>query len=226
MSATTSVQERLSESFGFVEVYSLSASLGVADAMCKSADVKLVGVEVNGAGGMGIKVTGSTADVRAAVDAGVHFATQMNTLTGHSQYHQYPGDARKLVYSEQKFSRIMSSYDHLLPDGSGFIPVLQTSTGKPVTMAEHDAIGMIETQGLVGMLEASDVMLKAADVQLVGVDKIGAAYVTILVKGDVAAVRAAVEAGVAAVERVGGKLILSHVIPRPHKELISLLPKG
>ena len=91
-------------------------------------------------------------------------------------------------------------------------------------MAHQDAIGMIETQGLIGMLEASDVMLKAANVEVIGKEKIGGAYVTVMVKGDVAAVTAAVEAGGAAVEQVGGKLILSHVIPRPHDGLAKLLP--
>ena len=92
-------------------------------------------------------------------------------------------------------------------------------------MDAQDAIGLIETQGLVGMLEAADAMLKAASVELIGMEKIGAAYVTVMVKGDVAAVKAAVEAGTQAVERVGGKLILAHVIPRPHGEVLSLLPR-
>ncbi len=93
-------------------------------------------------------------------------------------------------------------------------------------MADHEAMGMIETQGFVGLLEAADAMLKAADVHVVAKEKVGAAYVTVIVKGDVAAVRAAVDAGRAAVERVGGKLILAHVIPRPHEELAALLPPG
>jgi len=86
------------------------------------------------------------------------------------------------------------------------------------------ALGLIETQGLTGVIEAADAALKAADVTLVGKEKIGAAYVTIMVKGDVAAVKAAVEAGGKAAEQVG-KLISTHVIPRPHPELASLLPE-
>ncbi|HOW72331.1 MAG TPA: BMC domain-containing protein [Phycisphaerae bacterium] len=92
-------------------------------------------------------------------------------------------------------------------------------------MAAQDAIGFIETQGLVGLLEAADTMCKAADVKIIGKEKIGAAYVTVMVTGDVAAVNAAVRAGAAAVERIGGKLILAHVIARPHDELAALLPK-
>jgi microcompartment protein CcmL/EutN len=86
------------------------------------------------------------------------------------------------------------------------------------------ALGIIETQGLTAVLEASDAMLKAANVTLVGKEKIGAAYVTVIVKGDVAAVTAAVEAGAQAVGNLG-KLVAAHVIARPHDDLIALLPK-
>lgn len=86
------------------------------------------------------------------------------------------------------------------------------------------AIGIIETQGLTAVLEATDTMLKAANVTLVGKEKIGAAYVTVIVKGDVAAVKAAVDAGAKAVGNLG-KLIAAHVIARPHEDLVALLPK-
>ena len=80
-----------------------------------------------------------------------------------------------------------------------------------------EALGMIETRGLVAMIEASDAMVKAAKVTLVGWEKIGSGYVTAMVRGDVAAVRAATDAGAAAARRVG-ELIAVHVIPRPHPE--------
>src|SRR4051794_31479557 len=81
-----------------------------------------------------------------------------------------------------------------------------------------EALGMIETRGLVAMIESADAMVKAANVQLVGWEKIGSGYVTALVRGDVAAVRAATDAGAAAARRVG-ELIAVHVIPRPHSSL-------
>jgi microcompartment protein CcmL/EutN len=87
------------------------------------------------------------------------------------------------------------------------------------------ALGMVETQGLVAMLEAADAMLKSADVELVGKEKIGAGYVTVIVRGNVAAVKASVEAGTAACQRVGGKHVASHVIARPHADLARLLPR-
>ncbi len=88
-----------------------------------------------------------------------------------------------------------------------------------------DALGMIETKGFVGMVEAADAMVKAAKVELVGYEKIGGGYVTCIVRGDVAAVKAAVEAGARGAERVG-ELVSTHVIPRPHANIDLVLPLG
>ena len=88
-----------------------------------------------------------------------------------------------------------------------------------------DALGMIETKGFVGMVEAADAMVKAAKVELVGYEKIGGGYVTAIVRGDVAAVKAATEAGQRAAERVG-ELVSVHVIPRPHANVDPVLPLG
>ena len=85
-----------------------------------------------------------------------------------------------------------------------------------------EALGMIETKGFVGAVEAADAMVKAANVVLVGREYIGAGYVTVLVRGDVGAVKAATDAGAAAARRVG-ELVSVHVIPRPHKELEQVL---
>ncbi len=86
------------------------------------------------------------------------------------------------------------------------------------------ALGMIETKGYVGAVEALDTMLKAANVTFIGKQVSGGALITVLVEGDVGAVKAAVDAGAAAVQRVG-ELVACHVIPRPHDELIQLFPK-
>jgi ethanolamine utilization protein EutM len=88
-----------------------------------------------------------------------------------------------------------------------------------------EALGMIETKGLIGSIEAADAMVKAANVILVGKEYIGAGYVTVMVRGDVGAVKAATDAGAAAARRVG-ELISVHVIPRPHAEVEKILPKG
>src|SRR4051812_49060350 len=88
-----------------------------------------------------------------------------------------------------------------------------------------DALGMIETKGFVGMVEAADAMVKAAKVEFVGYEKIGGGYVTAIVRGDVAAVKAATEAGARGAERVG-ELVSVHVIPRPHGNIDLILPLG
>lgn len=86
-----------------------------------------------------------------------------------------------------------------------------------------EALGMIETRGFVALVEASDAMVKAANVTLVGYEKIGGGYVTAVVRGDVAAVKAATDAGAAAANKVG-ELVTVHVIPRPHKHVDAVLP--
>ncbi len=90
-------------------------------------------------------------------------------------------------------------------------------------MANTNALGMIETRGLVAAIEAADAMVKSANVQLVGKEQVGGGLVTIMVRGDVGAVQAATDAGAAAAEKVG-ELLSVHVIPRPHVEVDNILP--
>jgi len=90
-------------------------------------------------------------------------------------------------------------------------------------MSSTNALGMIETRGLVGAVEAADAMVKAANVTLIGKEQDGGGLVTVMVRGDVGAVKAATDAGAAAAERVG-ELLSVHVIPRPHTEVDAILP--
>jgi ethanolamine utilization protein EutM len=87
------------------------------------------------------------------------------------------------------------------------------------------ALGMVETKGLVGAVEAADAMVKAANVTLIGSEYIGGGFVTVMVRGDVGAVKAATDAGAAAAKRVG-ELVSVHVIPRPHTDVEMILPKS
>jgi ethanolamine utilization protein EutM len=118
---------------------------------------------------------------------------------------------------------------HILRDTFSFysgliLKLLNKLRGEEQKMA-LEALGMVETKGFVGAVEAADAMVKAANVQLIGKEYIGAGYVTIFVRGDVGAVKAATDAGAAAARRVG-ELISVHVIPRPHGEVERVLPKG
>jgi ethanolamine utilization protein EutM len=87
------------------------------------------------------------------------------------------------------------------------------------------ALGMVETKGLIGAIEAADAMVKAANVTLIGSEYVGGGFVTVMVRGDVGAVKAATDAGAAAARRVG-ELVSVHVIPRPHAEVERILPKS
>ncbi|MFP3387732.1 BMC domain-containing protein [Brevibacillus sp. SIMBA_076] len=91
-------------------------------------------------------------------------------------------------------------------------------------MVMGDALGMVETQGLIGAVEAADAMVKAANVKLVGKVHVGGGLVTVMVRGDVGAVKASTDAGAAAAEKVG-ELVSVHVIPRPHSDIELILPK-
>lgn len=88
---------------------------------------------------------------------------------------------------------------------------------------QKEALGMVETRGLVGAIEAADAMVKSANVTLIGYEKIGSGLVTVMVRGDVGAVKAAVDAGASAADKVG-EIVSQHVIPRPHAEVEYILP--
>ena len=157
-----------------------------------------------------IKLVGSTAAVREAAEQGMALAKQMGAT---SSYVVMPAPRPETLAQAKlppAFSPLLGVYDARVP--------------KENSMAGSDAIGLLETQGLVAALHATDEMLKSANVQLVGKEKIGAAYVTIMVRGDVAAVQAAISAGKQTVERLGGKLIMADTIARPHPDLAALLP--
>jgi microcompartment protein CcmL/EutN len=92
-----------------------------------------------------------------------------------------------------------------------------------ISIMAGEALGLVETRGLIGSIEAADAMVKAANVQLIGYEKIGGGYVTVMVRGDVGAVKAATDAGAEAAARVG-EVVSVHVIPRPHADVESVLP--
>lgn len=111
----------------------------------------------------------------------------------------------------------------LAPSGVAPEPSQKKESG--MTNVQLIALGMIETKGLVGAIEAADAMVKAANVKLIGKEYIGGGYVTVMVRGDVGAVKAATDAGAAAAQRVG-ELVSVHVIPRPHGDVEFILPKA
>jgi len=202
---------------GLVEIAFLSITALVADAMLKAADVGLLGIETIGNEKLQIRVQGSVAAVTGALLAAEATAASLGTQALTRCLSHPEAGLRTLLHFPNAQNPLYGGRDQFLP--SDF-----NEPAPDLMNGNEQALGIIETQGLTAILEATDVMLKAANVTLVGKEKIGAAYVTVMVRGDVAAVQAAVDAGAAAVGSLG-KLIAAHVIPRPHRDLLALLPK-
>lgn len=204
-------------SLGLIEVYSLGVAIVVADRAVKAGDVAIAGVEGSAGTDITIKLVGDAANVRSAVAAGKAAAEAMAAKVVASLRLNYQDSARvPMVYTKQEYSPINDGNLHMLPrDGQ------QGAT--PQGARKMQALGLLETQGLVAVIEGSDAMIKAANVEIVGKEKIGAAHVTVMIRGDVAAVKAAIDAGKAAAEKVG-KVVAAHVIARPHEALAKLLP--
>lgn len=201
---------------GFIEVPFLSIAAVVADGVAKLSGVRVLGFDPAGTEQIVIRLAGGVAELEAAIGAAEDHAARLGV----------PSLATRLARPHPDFGQLYSSpnsINGLYGGREEFLPTDFPDT--PSTMkSESQALGILETQGLTAILEATDAMLKSANVTLVGKEKIGAAYVTVIVRGDVAAVKAAIEAGATAAEPLG-KVIASHVIARPHAELTALLPK-
>ena len=199
-------------SLALLEVANLAPALIVTDGCLKAAGVRLLGIESTDSADQCIKLVGRTGDVVQAAQAGVELARRLGSRAVFSVLPAPIEATRLLAHPQPVYSPMLDLYDYRIP--------------KDPEMSTSDAVGLLETQGLVAALHATDDMLKSSNVTLVGKEKIGAAYVTIVVRGDVAAVQTAIAVGKQTVERLGGKLILAGVIPRPHPELAALLPKS
>lgn len=202
---------------GFIEVPFLSVAAVVADTAAKAARVSILGFEATGNENILIRLGGGVADVEAALAVADNTATRLGTSAVTQTIPRPAEGMEAMIHFPNANNPLYGGRDQLLPTDHPQ-PENKTMSNK------QEALGILETQGLTAILEATDAMLKAANVTLVGKEKIGAAYVTVIVKGDVAAVTAAVEAGSKAIGSLG-KLIAAHVIARPHDELVALLPK-
>ncbi len=206
----------VSPALGFLEAPFFSISALVSDAMLKSAPVRLLGFESTGDLTLMIRIDGSVDAVCQSLAAGRDAAKRLGVNTVGTRLARPDKTVSTLTDFPNSIHPIYGGRELHLPTD---YPSAQTTA-----MAQSKfALGILETQGLTAILEATDAMLKAADVQIVGKEKIGAAYVTIMIRGDVAAVRAAIEAGKAAVGDLG-KIIAADVIASPHPDLLALLP--
>lgn len=201
-------------SLGFVEVPFLSVAAVIADMAANSSDVRLTGLETTGNENILIRLSGGTGEIEAALEAAVAMAFKLGTKAVASCIPRPAPGFGALVDFPNAENPLYGGRDQFLP----------TDYPNKTMNTNQLALGILETQGLTAALEATDAMLKSANVALVGKEKIGAAYVTIIVRGDVAAVKAAIETGRQAVGELG-KIIAAHVIARPHADLLAILPK-
>jgi carbon dioxide concentrating mechanism protein CcmO len=188
---------------GLVSTLSFPAIVGTADMMLKSAGVHLVGYEKIGSGHCTAIVRGGIADVRLAVESGVQTAEQFGQLV-----------------SSLVIPRPFPNLDVVLPINNRISRFMEEGG---YSRLSNLAIGLVETRGFPAMVGACDAMLKAADVQLAAYEKIGAGLCTAIIRGSVANVAVAVEAGMYEAERIG-ELNAVMVIPRPLDELEQTLP--
>ena len=201
---------------GFAEVPFLSVTALVADHIAKAARVQILGFETTGHPSLVIRIAGDVSSVRSALEAAETYAKTLGVEAIVCCASNPDPGMGPLIHFANAQNPLYGGRDQFLPT--------DYPQNTETTMSNQQALGIIETQGLTAILEATDVMLKAANVTLVGKEKIGAAYVAVVVRGDVAAVKAAVDAGAKAVDGLG-KLIAAHVIARPHADLLALLPK-
>ena len=197
-------------SVALVEVWNLTSAVFIADAMLKAAPVLLAGLEINHLGAMIIKVVGETGAVQSAHESGRTMADSLDVTVGTTVIPGFSAEADWLIHCKPQVLGLLRSRAQILPDQSA-------PTDTP------QALGMVETVGFVPAVAVADTMLKAADVALVTQEKIGAARVSMLVRGEVSAVAASTEAGARVAESFSA-LRAHHVIARPDPAILSLFP--
>jgi microcompartment protein CcmL/EutN len=190
----------------------------ILDAMEKGANVCVLQAELNDKPGVCLKLAGTAANVRAAAEAAEAAAAEMRvSVVADVILAPAPGSERAW--------RPGVDYQPLFEQATVHEP-RRAGKRKEKSMSQQAgfAVGLIETQGFTAVFEAIDTALKTASVEVLAREKLGGGYITVVIKGDVAAVKAAVEAGAARVDGLG-KLIAAHVIPSPSEGVLALLPK-
>jgi microcompartment protein CcmL/EutN len=186
------------EALGLIETLGMVPAINGADRMLKAANVQLIAYENVGSTLVTVMVKGDVAAVRASVEAGAAAAAAIGKLTAQNVM---PRPIRGV---------------------GDVVSVHAVDEESDEENQRPKALGLIETFGIVFVLEAADAMLKKADVELIGYENVASGYISILVQGDVAACKSAVEAGVKAVEKMGATVYSSVVIPTPHPELVNI----
>jgi microcompartment protein CcmL/EutN len=214
------------EALGILEIPSWSVGMVATDAMAKAAGVRLIQSELNDMMGVVVKIASpDTAAVKAAIDAGVAMSRRLG-VEAQMAIIPAPGDRAGTSWrGKPEFSPLIEQ-DVVHEPSSTTVATTTKAHTMANTGTNGDAIGFLETQGFTAVIEAVDAACKAANVEIVGREKLGGGYISVVIRGDVAAVKAAVDAGKTRIEQLGlGKLIAAHVIARPTAALAGLLPK-
>jgi microcompartment protein CcmL/EutN len=211
-----------SAALGILEVTGFTPAMAALDAMEKAAGVRLVQAESNDWLGMVLKIRGDVSAVASAIEAGKETAQRMNGKPVATVLPRPDDRAWKALESPLESSPLLQQPTVKNPNYEALGAI--TAQERNVADTPSFALGFIETQGFTAVFEAIDSACKAANVEVLGKEKLGGGYITVIVKGDVAAVKAAVEAGTAKVGALG-KLIAGHVIARPSAAVLALLPK-
>jgi carbon dioxide concentrating mechanism protein CcmO len=206
----------VSGALGLIEVNGWSPAMVVLDAMEKTAWIRVLQAELNDQPGVILKVEGPVADVTSAIHAGGAIAESMKVRWVSDVIPNPDAKAVTAWMAKPEFNPLIEQDVVHAPQAQKKEKALSQNTGF--------AVGLIETQGFTAIFEAIDTACKTADVEVLAREKLGGGYITVVIKGDVAAVRAAVEAGCAKAEGLG-KLIAAHVIPNPSEGVLRLLPK-
>jgi microcompartment protein CcmL/EutN len=224
----------MSPAIGLIETHGWAASMAVLDAAQKAAEVAVLQVELNDLYGACVKLYGDVAGIDAAITAAVRMAQRLRARCVARALRAPDEQAYRVIQSVPEHSPLLESDVVFIPWSRGTRPLAGARERSAVETQDDDmttttatpppAIGLIETQGFTAVLEALDTACKAASVEVVGREKLGGGYVTVVITGDVAAVQAAVAAAKAAVGDLG-KLIAAHVITGPSEGVLSLLPR-
>ena len=217
----------MTTTLGLLETHGLTPAMVAIDTMLKAAAVRILQVELNDFYGVCVKVTGPVADVQTAISAGQRVAEGMQGRPVVAVLTQPNAAALPGIRSQNEFNPLIQQ--NTVFDGE---PVEAASGGlvgpesdpAPMNAPNPMALGFLETQGFTAVFEAIDTACKAADVEVVGKEKLGGGYVTIVIQGELSAVSAAVAAGRDKVEGLG-KLIAAHVVARPSTGVLKLLPR-
>lgn len=193
--------------------------------MDKAATIRVVQAELNDFLGVVIKIVGEVDAVQSAIAAGHAVAERMHGSPVSTAINRPDDRAWNTIESNTEFNPLIQQDVVTVPATTG--PVATSTDNKEpiVSDTESFALGFIETQGFTAVFEAIDNACKAANVEVIGKEKLGGGYVTVIIKGDVAAVKAAIDAGQAKVEGLG-TLIAAHVIARPSASVLALLPSA